>query len=103
MAIKYKAESAEQNKTSLTSIRTKLTLATEIDKDSMNEMLARMEAMSSAAIEAGVDESLVSQYNALYENLSELAPESGKITGVYAEWLTQAGELEVHIANISEA
>jgi hypothetical protein len=34
----------------------------------MNEMMARMEAMSSAAVEAGVDESLISRYNALYES-----------------------------------
>ena len=60
MAVKYKAESADQNKLALTNIRTQLTLSTKIDEDSMNEMLARMEAMSSAAIEAGIDEQLIS-------------------------------------------
>ncbi len=77
-----------------------------INQDAMEEMQARMEAMFSDAVKYGVDEETLQHYSDLMLSLEEIEPEidaNGQITGVYAEWLNTASELEGKMQQVVEA
>jgi hypothetical protein len=64
MALTFKSQSSSTNTESMKALRTKVVVDGDLDADFLTEFEARMEAISTQAAEAGVDEGLISEYNA---------------------------------------
>ena len=104
MALSYKSQSASSNANAMGALRSKVVVDGKLDADFLTEYEARMEAIISNATEAGVDENLIAQYSALYENITELAPKNGEaVDATYQSWLDTSYKLADTIGRVEEA